>query len=348
VVIAEARVAARFRFFLSAACIDKPAHKIYISLLNKNASSYKPVWFFNIRASFFWKYKGDGMSVSDLTKKSIDSFLWQDYRGSNSGMVVVYDTDPLSELPIREVPEDSDSLTQPEPHYESGTYGVYGCVRPKIRGAFFKAKLRYMLFMTKYTGTKEEFKNAYFITGFYRIFKSANLQKLHVRYLTDSSCFDLEDCIAFRADEVHFVTIEDAFALTKDVLKSWEFDSKITKQTRILLNPEQVEAVVSALRAKPNQRESYSVETRRLMPRDLIEDAESLVLEDADDVPVPPLEQERELPAVENPESTPVGETAQEQGNETSAEEMPQSAPVQDAVQESSEPQQQAGETGTV
>jgi hypothetical protein len=142
------------------------------------------------------------------------------------------------------------------------------------------------------------------------------VQKLHVRYLTDSSCFDLEDCIAFRADEVHFVSIEDAFALTKEVLKSWEFDSKITKQTRILLNPEQVEAIISALRAKPNQRESYSVETRRLMPRDLVEDAESLVLEDADDVPAPAPEAENE--------------------------------PVQEIAPESPEPQTQANETGTV
>ena len=207
------------------------------------------------------------MSVSDFLKKSVDGFPWQDYRGSNNGMVVVYDSDPLSELPIREVPEDSASQILPEPHYESGTYGLYGCVRPKIRGAFFKAKMRYLLFMTRFAGIKEAFKNAYFITGFYRVYKSANVQKLHVRYLTDSSCFELEDCIALRADEVHFVGIEDAFAVTKEVLKSWEFDSKITRQTRIILSPDQVAVIVAALKERPNQRDAYSAETRRLMPR---------------------------------------------------------------------------------
>ncbi|MDD5674004.1 MAG: hypothetical protein PHC61_07575, partial [Chitinivibrionales bacterium] len=105
------------------------------------------------------------MSFNDFLKKNVEGFPWQDYRGSNSGMIVLYDSDPLSELPIREVPEDNASATQPDPHYESGTYGVYGCVRPKIRNSFFKSKLRYLFFMTKYVGTKEEFKNAYFITG---------------------------------------------------------------------------------------------------------------------------------------------------------------------------------------
>ncbi|MDD5675971.1 MAG: hypothetical protein PHC61_17505, partial [Chitinivibrionales bacterium] len=123
------------------------------------------------------------------------------------------------------------------------------------------------------------------LTGYYRIYKSANIQKLHVRYLTESACFDLDECMALRADEVYFVAIEDAVAVTKEMFKSWGFDSKITKQTRILLSAEQVEAVVGALKSKPDRRDAFSAETKRLMPRDMVEDAEALVLEDAENDP---------------------------------------------------------------
>ena len=137
--------------------------------------------------------------------KSQDSILWQDYRASNTGMIVFYASDPVSEIPVREIPEDIDSPVVPEPNYESGTYGFYGCSRTKIRGAFAKSKLRYLFFLTKYAGTKDGYKDKMLVTGYFRVAKTADVQKLHLRYLSEYSCIDAASCIALRADEVHFV-----------------------------------------------------------------------------------------------------------------------------------------------
>ena len=76
----------------------------------------------------------------------MDSVSWQDYRASQTAMVVYYGSDPVSEVPIREIPEETDSPVIPEPNYENQVYGFYGCIRPKIRNAFFKAKIRYLFF----------------------------------------------------------------------------------------------------------------------------------------------------------------------------------------------------------
>lgn len=206
------------------------------------------------------------MSSNDLLKLSPESVAWQDYRSSNTGMVVFYASDPISELPIREVPEELPSEILPEPHYETGTFGLYGCGRSKIRNAFVKAKLRYVLFVTKYGGTKTDFKDKLVITGYYRVSKTADVKKHHIRYGSDYSCIDEENCYALRADERRFVAVEDAFALTDEVLASWNYKARITKQTRIILDEQQTRSIVEHLAAKTDITSTYIEETRRLQP----------------------------------------------------------------------------------
>lgn len=208
----------------------------------------------------------------DFLRKSVDTLPWQDYRSNNTGMIIYYNSDPISEMAIREVPDDATSEVVQEPHYESGTFGVFGCARTKIRSAFYKGKFRYLLLMTRYAGTKADFKDKLVITGFYHVYKTAELKKLHMRYMSEYSCLDQDECKALRADEVHMVAIEDAYFITKDVLKELAFESKITRQTRIILTAEQVEKILQYLRSKPNQREQYCAETKRLMPHELVDD----------------------------------------------------------------------------
>ena len=74
-----------------------------------------------------------------------------------SAMVVFYGGDPISELPIREVPEELPSDVVQDPNYETGTYGLYACSRSQIRNAFVKAKMRYLVFLTKYVGARTDF-----------------------------------------------------------------------------------------------------------------------------------------------------------------------------------------------
>jgi hypothetical protein len=220
------------------------------------------------------------MSSNELLKLSPETPAWQDYRSSNTGMLVYYVSDPIPELPIREVPEELPSEIPPEPHYETGTYGFYGCNKSKIRNAFVKSKVRYLLFVTKYAGAKADFRDKLVVTGFYKISKTADVKKLHIRYGSDYSCIDEQNCYALRADEKRFVTVEDAFLLTDEVLKSWNYSARITKQTRILLDEQHTAPVIDFLRSKPDATANYIAETKRLEP-DSGEETEEEAVEDS-------------------------------------------------------------------
>jgi hypothetical protein len=206
------------------------------------------------------------MTGNELVKLSPESVAWQDYRSSNKGMVVYYASDPVAELPIREVPEELPSDIQPEPNYESGTYGLYGCGKSRIRSAFAKSKLRYLLFVTKYEGTRADCRGKLLITGYFRIAKTAEVRKLHVRYGSDYSCIDEDHCTALRADESRFVAVEDAFAVTDEVMKAWNYKARLTKQTRIMLDEQNTAAIVAHLTSKPDITAQYVAETKRLQP----------------------------------------------------------------------------------
>jgi hypothetical protein len=208
----------------------------------------------------------------EIMKKSVDSILWQDYRAAQTGMIVHYVSDPVSEIPIREIPEEINSPVIPEPNYENRAYGFFGCIRPKIRIAFFKSKIRYIFFLTKYAGTKDEFRDKAIITGYFRIFKTADVQKLHLRYLNDAACLDADSCIALRADEAHFVALNDAYIVDDEKLKAWGYNAKITKQLRIVLDTEKTNQLLEYLKSKPNQIDIYIAETKRLGPN--VEDEE--------------------------------------------------------------------------
>jgi hypothetical protein len=206
------------------------------------------------------------MSGYSLSSLSADSAAWQDYRSANTGMVVFYAGDPISELPIREVPEEMPSEIPPDPHYETGTYGFYGCGKSKIRAAFVKSKIRYLLFVTKYAGTDVEFKDKLAITGYYKIAKTAEVKKIHIRYGTDYSCLNEQNCYALRADESRFVAMKDAFAVTEEVLKTWDYNARMTKQTRILLDEQRTKEIIDHLKSKPDITPEYIAETKRLQP----------------------------------------------------------------------------------
>ncbi len=212
------------------------------------------------------------MTSFNVMKGSLESASWQDYRASNTSMIVFYASDPISEIPIREIPEEIPSEITPEPNYETGTYGFFGCSKSKIRNAFFKSKIRYLLFMTKYAGANSDFKDKYFITGYYRVTKVADVKRVHIRNLADYSCLDEDVCYAMRSELVRFVNIEDAFEITDKVLKSWDYKARITRQTRIVLNEEQTSNVIEYLDSKENKLQEYIAETERLQPHEIEDD----------------------------------------------------------------------------
>ena len=215
------------------------------------------------------------MTSYNVMKGSLESASWQDYRASNTGMVVFYPSDPISEIPIREIPEELPSEIVPEPNYETGTYGYFGCSKSKMRNTYFKSKIRYLIFMTKYVGARPEFKDKYFITGYYRVTKVADVKRVHIRNLTEYSCLDEDVCYALRADRLRFVSIDDAFELTDKIMKAWDYKARITKQTRIVLSEEQTSKVIDFLESKEDALAEYVTETQRLQPNELEEGEES-------------------------------------------------------------------------
>jgi hypothetical protein len=223
------------------------------------------------------------MMAAGIKSGVIDSVAWQDYRASNTGMIVYYGGDPISELPIREVPERYPSEIQPEPNYETGTFGFLGCARTKIRSTFVKSKIKYLLFITKYAGTNEVFKGKYMVTGYYRVGKIADVKRRHIRYCAEYSCLEEKVCYALRADEVRLVSAEDAYPVTPQMLKEWGFGSRpLTRQSRILLDEAQTASIVQFLQKKTDITAKYIEETARLQPH--VEVVKEEIEEDGDDV----------------------------------------------------------------
>jgi hypothetical protein len=208
------------------------------------------------------------MSTSTPVPKSIDSVLWQDHRSADIGIVIVYASDPVSELPIRKVPDELSSPIPPEPHYETGTYGFYGCVIPKTRTRIVRARARYIFFLTHYEGRNADRRDTFLVTGYYRIHQVADVQKLHLRYLPNPHCISTDPCWAFKADAIHFVDTNDAFEVTQDVMDTWGKQKKITSQTRIELTEEHTQQLREYLDAKPTHVAQYIEETKRLQPVD--------------------------------------------------------------------------------
>jgi uncharacterized protein (DUF1778 family) len=264
------------------------------------------------------------MDFNGRVQKSVGSIPWQDYRAANTGMIVTYTLDPVSEIPIREVPEEYPSNVLPEPNYETGTYGLYACPKNKYRNAFYKSKMRYLFFAAKYEGRKEELLDKYIMTGYYRIVKTADVVKIHARYLAEPPCMGYDMCIALRADEVHFVSLADAFVLTNEALEKWGHKSVITRQTRILLSDEQARELLEYLRSKPNALATYIEETKRLQPAGEEEEEEKI-------------EEEEESTAMETSGQTsaPVAESP---AQEAAAEQPGEQAPAPDAPASSDQP----------
>lgn len=208
------------------------------------------------------------MRYDGVMRISPSSVPWQDYRSSETGMIVTYDSDPVSEMAIREVPEELPSEVLPEPNYETKTYGLYGCARNKFRSAFVKSKMQYLFFLVRYQGTNQEFRDKTLITGMYRVSKVADVHKYHLRYLSDAACMEADTCDALLAETAHFVSLEDAMEVTSEKLKSWGYKARVTKQTRVVLDEEQAKELASYLESKANIVDQYIEETKRLQPHD--------------------------------------------------------------------------------
>ena len=105
-----------------------------------------------------------------------------------------------SDLPIRDVLADHHDGKKAEPNYETATYNLCrSCNQRSVRAAV-KDGLSHILFITKYTGQKSEYRGRYFIVGYYEIGWTAQVA----------------ECTAIRAERVSFTPIDRAYEVTDD------------------------------------------------------------------------------------------------------------------------------------
>ncbi|MGM0444483.1 MAG: hypothetical protein ACQEQV_09870 [Fibrobacterota bacterium] len=197
--------------------------------------------------------------------KTVGSVRWQEYICNDSGIIVYYESDKDSELPIRKVSVKSIDDAHFEPNYETGTYGFYGCANSTLRNNFVKKHRGYVFFMTRYQGTVQQLNGKLMITGYYKVGKSFDVQNLHLRYLDSYTCFNGKQCQALLADEKLFVRPEDAYQLTAASLKSFGYEKKVTRMTKIEVDEDRVKKILKKFKDKENVVDMYSTTTQELL-----------------------------------------------------------------------------------
>lgn len=198
------------------------------------------------------------MSYSENMKNTLRFAKWQDYRGGTDSIVINYESSPSAELPVRDMLNVNEKGFKTEPNIETGTYGYGKCVDAGTRNSFVKNRKGYIFFLTAYQGTKDEYKDRNFITGYYHIRQKADVRQQHLRNFDDEVCPDLEVCNALRADDYKFYKIEDAFELTTEKLKEWGYKGKLIKQLKLALSEEKTKEVLDFFSQKTDATEAYN------------------------------------------------------------------------------------------
>ncbi|ERP31152.1 hypothetical protein [Chitinivibrio alkaliphilus] len=203
--------------------------------------------------------------ITGQLHKTVGSVRWQDYRCNDTGVVVYYESDKDSELPIRKVSVKNPTDAVFDPNYETRTYGFYGCDSSSLRNSFVKQRMGYVFFMTRYKGTIQKLSNKLMITGYYKIGQNYEVQNLHLRCLEKYTCFNGKQCQALLAKEAVFLSPEEAYQLTAASLKSLGYEKKVTRMTKIELSQEQVKKVLKKFEGKHNCITEYSDTTQELL-----------------------------------------------------------------------------------
>ena len=147
--------------------------------------------------------------------------IWEDYKPKERvGKLCYYLCSKQSILPIRDILDDHGKGNKREPNIETGTYNwCRPCNQTSVRIAI-KDGLSHILFITKYTGYKEDYINRYFIVGYYEIGWVA-IKEENNRNIT-----------IIKAEKACFVPIDKAYEVTNERWRKINLKGK----TEILTN----------------------------------------------------------------------------------------------------------------
>ncbi len=205
------------------------------------------------------------MGYAENAQNTLRLAQWQDYRGSKEAIVINFETSRSTELPVRDLLNESGKGRQYEPNIETGSYGFSKCVDARTRNSFVKKRKGYLLFLTNYQGTVEGYKDRDFIVGYYKILQTADVRKIHMRNYEDELCPEIDFCHALRAGEMKFVAIQDGFELTPDRLKGWGYKGKLNRQLRLAFSEEKVNQILEHFAQKEDASARYVAEIEILL-----------------------------------------------------------------------------------
>jgi hypothetical protein len=129
---------------------------------------------------------------------------WKKYTpDSKTGKLCYQYCSKKSHLPIRDILDDHKNGNKEEPNYETATYNWYRECNQRSVKAAVNDNLSHLLFITRYTGLRQEYRDRYFIVGYYEIGWTAKIGKR----------------VAVRAQKICFVSIDKAYEVTDEQWK---------------------------------------------------------------------------------------------------------------------------------
>lgn len=206
-----------------------------------------------------------------MPRTQIDLSQWQDFRGKDEAVLIHINSSREAVMPVRDALDEFRKGRQTEPNYETGTFGLVGPSMVQLRNSLVKNKKRYILFGTIYEGMSEAHKGKFLVTGYMRIDKILDVKKLHLRKwaLKNGQAdellaryFEMDNCWALYSNDMRFVSPDDAIEVTPEKAKKWGAKSKLNKQARLNLTPDQTHEVVEYFKSKVDQTEEYIATVR--------------------------------------------------------------------------------------
>lgn len=204
------------------------------------------------------------MGYAEIMQNTIRFAKWNDYRGSKNAVVIHFESSPSLELPVRDILGENGKSLQVEPNMETGTYGYNRCLDGKTRNSFVKNRKGYLLFFTRYSGTRTEYAGRDFVVGYYRVTQIADVRSLHIRNFENEACPEVEHCFSLRSQNIKFVSIEDSFELSTGKLKEWGYKGKLTRQLRLALDEPKLNEILAHFEDKKDVTGLYISEIEKL------------------------------------------------------------------------------------
>lgn len=188
---------------------------------------------------------------------------WQDFRGDHAGVLIYIETSHQSAVPVRDQLNENGRGHFFEPNYETSTFNMMSCYNPRAINSIIKNKHRYILFGTRYEGFLPEFKGKYLIMGYMRIDKIKDMRSRHIqKYLSDpqgpeSECMTLNEAFACWTGDMRFASLADSFFLTDEVMKSWGYKGRPSRQMKLLVEGEKLDKILHHFAEKPDLTDEY-------------------------------------------------------------------------------------------